>query len=246
MAAKRIVLAGLLLCAAALAAAQEPPVQPIPPPAKPLFVRWTVYPTASLSRYDYNNDVDQFEVRIYVELRLGSQEGPAVPDAVVMSLGEKLDFVTDHFEKRIVYEKGARPSEIDLEVAVKDRPPLKDRQPLPDWLVLTEPRPSIIETGSDIGVHWKFEHFEAPADVIAYDFRTGQELLRRINEPGTSVVIPAAAVHSDTIIRLYVIQSWLYKRYLDGPAYARGSEVVVIPWSQVFFRTRGPARGGRP
>jgi len=247
MSAKHTFLTGVLLCAgAALAAAQEPPVLEAAPPAKPLFVRWTAYPTASLSRYDFNNDVDQFEVRVYVELRLGSQEGPAVPDAVVTSLGERLDFVTDHYEKRIVTGKDARPAEIELEIALKGRPPLRERQPLPDWLVLAEPRPSVLEAGTDIGVHWQFDHFEAPVDVIAYDFKTGKELLRRVNEPGTSVVLPAAAIHSDTIIRLYVIQSWLYKRYLDGPAYARGSEVVVIPWSQVFFRTRGPARGGRP
>ena len=247
MSAKRTVLAGLLLCAAAVvAAAQEAPVQATPPAAPPLFIRWTVYPTASLSRYDYNNDVDQFEVRIYVEVRLGSQEGAAVPEAIVTSLGARLDFVTDHFEKRIVYEKGPRPAEVDLEVAVKDRPPLRERQPLPDWLVLTEPRPSVIETGKDLGVHWQFDRFEAPVDVMAYDFRTGKEFLRRTNQPGTSVVVPAAAVPVDTIVRLYVIQSWLYKRYLDGPAYARGSEIVVIPWSQVFFRTRGPAQGGRP
>jgi hypothetical protein len=244
---KRPVLAGVLLLAAAvLFAAQAAPVRETPQPAEPYFVRWTVYPTASLSRYDYNNDLDVYEVRVYVELRLGSQAGEALKDAVVTSLGERLEFHDDHFEKRVIFEKGARPAEVDLEIAVKGRPVLRERQPLPDWLVLTEPRPAVIETGQDLGVHWEFDHFEAPVDILAYDFKTGKEFLRRTNEAGTSVVIPAASLPPDTIVRLYAIQSWLYKRYLDGRSYARGSEVNVIPWSQVFFRTRGPARGGRP
>jgi hypothetical protein len=247
MSSKRSALAGVLMMAAAvLAAAQEAPVQAQPKPPEPLFVRWTVYPTASLSRFDYNNDLDVFEIRVYVELRLGSQEGPALTDAVITSLGERLELHEDHFEKRILFAKDARPAEVDLEIAVKDRPPLRERHPLPDWLVLDEPRPAIIATGRDIGAHWRFDRFEAPVDVIAYDFKTGKELLRRVNEAGTSVVIPAASLPADTIVRLYVIQSWLYKRYLDGRTYARGSEINVIPWSQVFFRTRGPGRGGRP
>lgn len=242
MSLKRPLLAvGLLLAAAVLAAAQE-----APKPVEPVFVRWTVYPTASLSRYDYNNDLDQFEVRVYVELRRGSQEGAAVTDAAVTSLGARLEFHEDHYEKRIVLTKEARPAEIDLEIAVKGRPVLKERQPLPDWLVLDEPRPAVYETGKDLGVHWRFDSFEGPVDVMAYDFKTGKEFLRRTNEAGTSVVIPAASLPADTIVRVYVIQSWLYKRYLDGRTYARGSEINVIPWSQVFFRTRGPARGGRP
>jgi hypothetical protein len=246
MIAKRPLLAALLLAGAALAAAQEAPVQEMPGPPELFFVRWTVYPTASLSRYDYNNDVGLFEVRVYLELRRGSQEGPAVADAVVTSLGETLEFHDDHYEKRILFEKGARPADVDFEVAIKGRRVLAERHPLPDWLVLEEPRPDVIETGRDLGVHWRFDRFEAPVDVLAYDFKSGKELLRRTNEPGTSIVIPASSLPADTIVRLYVIQSWLYKRYLDGRSYARGSELNVIPWSQVFFRTRGPARGGRP
>lgn len=247
MFAKRPLLAAVLLLAgAALAAAQEAPVQETLGPPELFFVRWTVYPTASLSRYDYNNDLDVFEVRVYLEIRRGSQEGPAVTDAVVSSLGETLEFHADHYEKRILFEKGARPADVDFEVAIKGRRVLGERHPLPDWLVLEEPRPAVVETGKDLGVHWRFDRYEAPVDVLAYDFKTGKEFLRRVNEPGTSIVIPAASLPADTIVRLYVIQSWLYKRYLDGRSYARGSELNVIPWSQVFFRTRGPARGGRP
>ena len=71
-----------------------------------------------------------------------------------------------------------------------------------------------------------------------YDFRTGKELLQRDHQAERSAVIPASGLPRSTIIRIYVIQSWLYKRFLSGPDYARGSEVNVIPWSQVFVRTK--------
>jgi len=236
--------AGLVLLAVTvLCAGQDLPDAGAPKPPEPLFVRLSVYPTASLSRYDYNNDLDLFEVRVYVELRRGSQEGVAVSDAVVTSLSEKLDFHDDHFEKKIVFGKDALPAEIDVEIAVTGRPVIKEKLPLPDWLILTAPRPAVIEAGKDLVVRWRFGRFAAPVDVLAYDFRTGKEFLRLTNVAGTSAVIDASGLPAATIVRLYIIQSWLYKRYLDGKDYARGSEINVIPWSQVFFRTKGPARG---
>ncbi len=236
----------IFLAAAALPGAQDAPVQDAPKPLEPLFVRWTVYPTASLSRYDYNNDVDLFEVRVYVEVRRGSQDGAALSDAVVTSLGEKLDFHEDHYEKRIILEPGVRPAEIDLAIALGDRRTVKRTVPLPNWLVLQEPRPSIVASGQDLVVSWSFDRFAGPVDVIGYDFRTGKEFLRRTNEPGTSLVVPAADLPGSTLVRIYILQSWLSKRYLDGREFARGSEVNFIPWSQVFIRTRGPAQGRTP
>jgi hypothetical protein len=240
------VLAAIIVLAAVLPAAQDAPIQA--PSAQPerLFVRWSVYPTASLSRYDYNNDVDLFEIRVYVEVRLGSQEGEPVRDAVVRSLGETLDFQEDHFEKRIILESKARPAEVDLEIRLRDRPNIKRNLPLPDWLVLEEPRPSIVDAGQDLVIRWSFDRFAGPVDILGYDFRTGKEFLRRTNEPGVSVVVPAADLPPSTIVRIYIIQSWLSKRYLDGREFARGSEVNFIPWSQVFIRTKGPLPGGRP
>lgn len=236
----RPALAILVLLAAALPAAQDVPPQEAPRSPEPVFVRWTVYPTASLSRYDYNNDVDLFEVRVYVELRRGSQEGEALIDAVVSSLGQRLEVHDDHFEKRIVLEAGVRPAEIDLAIGLPDRPTIKRQVPLPDWLVLKEPRPSIVEAGRDLVVSWAFDRFKAPVDVFGYDFRTGKEFLRRTNEPATSLVVPAADVPASTTVRIYILQSWLAKRYLDGREFARGSEVNFIPWSQVFIRTKAP------
>lgn len=240
----RPALAILVLLAAVLPAAQDAPAQDQPKPPEPVFVRWTVYPTASLSRYDYNNDVDLFEVRVYVELRRGSQEGEVLSGAAVSSLGQKLEFHDDHYEKRIVLEAGPRPGEVDLAIGLPDRPAIKRKVPFPDWLVLKEPRPSIVEAGQDLVVSWAFERFAAPVDVLGYDFRTGKEFLRRTSEPGTSVVVPAADVPASTTVRIYILQSWLAKRYLDGREFARGSEVNFIPWSQVFIRTKGP--GDRP
>lgn len=234
----------LILSAAVLCAGQDLPAPENQKPPEPLFVRLTFYPTASLSRYDYNNDIDLYELRVYAELRRGSQEGAAVDDAAVTALGEELAYHDDHYEKRILFEKGTLPAEVEVKIAVKGRDPIEEKVPLPDWLVLTEPRPAIVESGQNVVVSWRFNRFAAPVDVLGYDFRTGKEFLKRTNVAETSVVIPASELPAATIVRVYIIQSWLYKRYLHGRDRARGSEVNVIPWSQVFFRTKGP--GQRP
>ncbi|HMA55028.1 MAG TPA: hypothetical protein VKT17_11220 [Acidobacteriota bacterium] len=228
----------ILVTAGALAAAQDLPVPAPSEPPAPLFVRLSVYPTASLSRYDYNNDLDLYEIRIYAELRRGSQDGPAVADAVVASFGERLDYVEDHYEKRVAVDRGRLPAELEIEIAAKGRAAIKERFPLPAWLVLTEPRPALVDPEKDVPIRWQFSRFDAPVDVHVYDFRTGKELLQRDHQAERSAVIPAPGLPRSTIIRIYIIQSWLYKRYLSGPDYARGSEVNVIPWSQVFVRTK--------
>jgi hypothetical protein len=230
-------LALALAAAVTKAAAQDTPEANAPQP-KPLFVRVSIHPTVSLSRFDYNNDLDLAEIRVYVELRLGSQEGPVVPNAVVTALGRKLGWMTDHYEKRLLLEGGWRPSEIDVEITAEDRAVIKERFPIPDWLTLTEPRPAVIELGQDLKVAWSFGRFLTPVDVSAYDFRTGKAFFQKDNQAGPAVVIPAASLPPSTIVRIYILPSWLYKRFLSGEAYARGSEVTIIPWSQVFVRTK--------
>ena len=71
----------LILLAGLSAASQETSPQngPEEPAPESLYVRLTFYPTASLSRYDYNNDVDHYEVRAYekindLSLTLGTYE----------------------------------------------------------------------------------------------------------------------------------------------------------------------------
>jgi hypothetical protein len=228
----------VLFAAGALAAAQDLPAPEAPKPPEPLFVRLSVYPTASLSRYDYNNDLDLYEMRIYVELRRGSQEGPSISGAILTSLGERLDYVEDHYEKRIPLDKGRLPAEIEIDIAAEGRAAIKERFPLPAWLVLTEPRPAIVDPAGDLTVRWRYDRFLAPVDIHAYDFKTGKEFYHGDHLAGPEVVVPTSSLPHTTILRIYVIQSWLYKRFLGGPDYARGSEVNVIPWSQVFVRTK--------
>jgi hypothetical protein len=237
---QRCPFAALLFLATAgvLSAAQDPAALSAQKPPEPVFVRLSVYPTASLSRYDYANDIDLYEIRIYAEVRRGSQEGAAIADAVITSLSEKLEYLEDHYEKRIPLDKDRLPPEFDVEIAVKGRPVIRERFPLPAWLVLMEPRPAIVDPGTDLGLRWRFSRFPAPVDVRAYDFRTGKEFFRRDHVEGTSAVIGAADLPASTIIRIYAIQSWLSKRFLSGDDYARGSEINVIPWSQVFIRTK--------
>jgi hypothetical protein len=236
----RIPLAAILFLGAVgvLFAGQDLPVPEAPQPPEPLFVRLSVYPTASLSRYDFNNDLDLYELRVYAELRRRSQEGPPVADAIVRAAGERIDFVTDHYEKRIFLDKDRLPSEFGVEIGVPGRSPLRESFALPDWLVLTEPKPAIIDPANDLEIRWHYLRFLAPVDVRAYDFRTGKEFFTGDQVAATAVVVPASRLPGSTIVRVYIIQSWLFKRFLGGPDYARGSEVNVIPWSQVFVRTK--------
>ena len=233
----------LLLAVVGLSPGQEAPTQDTPKPPEPLFVRVTAYPTVSLSRYDYNNDIDLFEIRVYVELRRGSQEGHAVADARVSALSENLEYQTDHYEKRIILGKDSLPEELEVEIAAKNRPVMRERFPLPSWLVLTDPQPAVFEAGKDLPIHWQFSRFTAPVDILAYDFKTGKEFFRRDHVEETSSIVPAGKVPASTIVRIYIIQSWFYKRFLGGMDYARGSEINIIPWSQVFIRTKAPAQG---
>lgn len=232
-----VLILGLALAAATAAPAQDQPGTEAAKP-QPLFVRLSVHPTVSLSRYDYNNDLDLAEIRVYIELRLGSQEGQSIPNALVTALGQKLDYVTDHYEKRIILEPGRRPSEMEIEIAAGDRAVIKERFPIPDWLTLTGPQPDIIDPGQDLKVAWTYGRFLFPVDVSAYDFKTGKAFFQKDNQAGPAVIIPASSLPRATILRIYVLPSWLYKRFLSGEAYARGSEVNVIPWSQVFVRTK--------
>jgi hypothetical protein len=239
MRARNTMLSALLLLAVVgLCSGQEATTQDTPKPPEPFFVRVTVYPTASLSRYDYNNDIDIYEVRVYVELRRGSQEGEAVADARVTALAQKLDYQNDLYQKRIILEKDDLPAEVEVEIAARNRPVIREKFPFPSWLVLADPRPAVIEVAKGLPVRWRFSRFSAPVDVRAYDFKTGKEFFRRDHEADTETLVPAADLPASTIVRIYIIQSWLYKRFLAGDAYARGSEVNVIPWSQVFIRTK--------
>lgn len=219
-------------------AAQETPPQEKPqaPALDPLFVRLTFYPTASLSRYDYNNDVDLYEVRAYAEIRLKSESGEIVSDARVTVLSQSLDFQKDHYEKRIVVEKEKLPDELDVTIVPTDRPAIRRKYPIPFWLILLEPRPAIVDPSRDLPIKWRFSAFSAPVDVHVYDFKKGDAVVNLDNMAETMTAVPADRIPASTTLRIYVISSWLLKRFLSGEELVRGSEVNIIPWSQVFIR----------
>ena len=108
---------------------------------------------------------------------------------------------------------------------------------IPTWLIVLNPRPAIVETSKDLVIKWKYTRFDAPVDVIAYDFKTGKRIFEKLNLYNDEVILSANKLPKSTIVRVWVIQSWLYKRYIGDAAVVPGSEIVVIPWSQVFFRT---------
>lgn len=217
---------------------QEPPARERMEAVDRLFVRLTLYPTASMSRYDYNNDVDLYEVRAYADVRLSSPEGPAVTDARLTVLAQTLEYQSDLYQKRIVVDKDTLPEEVDFEIAAGGKTVFREKIIIPAWLVLQEPRPAILDRGRDLVIRWLFSRFSAPVDVSAYDFRRGGEFFSREHAAGTEFVVPGDKVPAETTLRIIAMQSWLYKRFLRGEGLARGSEVNVIPWSQVFIRTR--------
>ncbi len=209
-----------------------------PEMTEPIFVRLTLYPTASLSRYDYNNDIDHFEVRAYAELHRNTQEGPLIPDARIFVLSELLEFTEGQYQKRIIVDKDHLPDEVNVQIVIGETVILKEKVPLATWIVLEEPRPAIIETAQDLTVRWRFQNVNAPVNMRAYNFRNGDLFYNAEDISETAILIPAQSLPPSTILRIYVIHSWLYKRFLSGDTLARGSEILVIPWSQVFLRTQ--------
>lgn len=244
----------LAVLTAALVSPGGPPVQAAPPPPspqvqeartspppEPVFVRLTLYPTASLSRFDYDIDLDSYELRAYVELRRESPLGEPIPDALVAVQGEGLNWDKDHYEKRITVSKNDLPEEIEVRViAGEGGVDLRRTFTLPAWLILLQPRPSLVQPEDPLTVGWYFTHFAAPVDLRVYDFKTGRAIFNQDGLVGTETQLPPDALPPGIVVRIYVIQSWVSKRYLTGPGIARGSEINVIPWTQVFVRT-GPA-----
>jgi hypothetical protein len=202
-----------------------------------IFVRTTIYPTANLSRYDYNNDLDLYEIRAYVELRDKTPIGDLIDNAHVFVNSQLLDFKIDHYEKRIKISKESLVEEVNLRIETQDGRIVKNNFLIPTWLILLSPSPKIIPAHKELLIEWKYTHFEAPVDVFIYNFRTGKMIMEKRDLHDNKIMLPADELPKSTIVRIWVTQSWLYKRYLRGSSVVLGSELVVIPWSQVFFRT---------
>jgi hypothetical protein len=236
---KRTILSlfGIFLIVSICLQAQDPDSQEQPTEPDKLYVRATVYPTANLSRYDYNNDLDLYEIRVYVELRDKTPIGDIIDNAHVFANSQLLDFKIDHYEKRIRISKESVVNEMDLRIETQDSRIVKEAFDLPTWLVLLSPRPDILSSTEDVAISWKYSRFEAPVDVFAYDFKTGDKIFEKRDFYNDRIALPARKLPESTIVRVWVMHSWLYKKYLRGPLVVPGSEVIVIPWSQVFFRT---------
>ncbi len=232
-----LIFLGIFLIISVCLQAQEAESQEDFAEPEKLFVRATIYPTINLSRYDYNNDVDLYEIRAYVELRNKTPIGDLIDNAHVFVNAHLLDYKIDHYEKRIMVPEEALIEELDLRIETQDSRIVKKTFHIPTWLVMLNPRPAIITHSKNLEINWKYTRFEAPVDVFAYNFKTGKKIFEKLNLYDSKVMLPASNLPESAIVRIWVMQSWLYKRYLRGSIVVPGSEVVVIPWSQVFFRT---------
>jgi hypothetical protein len=203
-----------------------------------LFVKVTIYPTASLSRYDYNNDIDLFELRAYVELREKSPTGELVSDAQVYVNSKLLQYKTDHYEKRIKVSRDAPAREIAIRINTPNDRQIQQKVVIPTWLILENPKPDIIDSEKDLEISWLYTNYGSPVDVSAYNFKSGEVITTKHDVEGNKFVIPASKIPPSTIVRVFVMQSWSFKRFLSGQALVRGSEITLIPWTQVFLRSR--------
>lgn len=203
-----------------------------------IFCRATIYPTVSLSRYDYNNDIDLYELRAYVELRQETPAGEPVTDALVWVNSEPLVLKNGQYEKRIKVEASELPRKITLRVEMPDGRYFKETHSIPNWLILNSPRPSVIDSTIELNVSWDFAGFENPVNIFIYNFKTGNEICCKHDLKAKEIVILPEQIPSGTTVRIYVIHSWIYKKYLQERDLVKGSEINIIPWSQVFIRTK--------
>jgi len=205
-----------------------------------VFINAVIYPTFSLSRYDYNNDLNHVEIRAYVNLRLGSPHGEVISDAEVAVNGNHLEFNAkeNNYEKRIKIPSDSLASEFRFNISTREGIVFTRTYSIPDWLIIQNPKPSLVDSNSDLRLAWSFKNFGGPVDVRAYNFKTGDEILRADNMVSTETYISSDDLHENTLLRIYVICSWFYKKYIRGDNLAQGSEMNIMPWSQVFIRTK--------
>jgi len=154
---------------------EQPPQEETAPETQPapLYVRAIIYPTASLSRYDYNNDLDLFEVRAYVVIREGSPVGDFIPDARVVVNSTGLEWRKNQYEKRIPVPADNLPSQIDLQITTADGRRISQKFPIPCWLILTQPRPAIMEEIAPLNIAWEVKQGAIPADVMPMILKEG-------------------------------------------------------------------------
>ena len=207
------------------------------PETEKYFIRITVYPTASLSRYDYNIDPDLYELRAYIDLRKGSPTGTLISEANVLVAENKAEVENDLYSIRLAVDRDKLPDSFSVRASFQGDTIFDKVFPLPNWLKIEHPRPGIIEPGRDLAVKWSFQQEAGPVNLRFYDFKAGQPSFDLNDLPEREALIPGKLILPDTIVRIFVMQSWMYKRFIIDPALVRGSEISVIPWSQVFLRS---------
>lgn len=226
-----------ILALSALAAGQE---QPPPPEPAPLFVKATFFPTFSLSRYDYNLDRNRLELRAYIELREDGIQGEVVRDAEVWVNGEAIAFNRKHgdYRKRILLlHKDHFPREIQLKIDRGDANMIRQTVLFPGWVKLTSPQPQILKSGKGLEINWNYSATPFPLVLNIEDTRQRRKLRREFREPGDPLVLTEKEIPENTILRIWIATDWFFKKYLSGKYIVKGSEINVMPWSQVFLRT---------
>lgn len=210
------------------------------PDSPPLFIRATIYPTLSLARYDYNNDVNKVEMRVYLNVRDGQRDGPVIRDAEVSVNGGKIPFNKEErdYRQRLDIDNMEWNRDILIEVRIPDGRSWSGSHTFPGWLLLKDPQPSIITDKTDLAVNWTFTGHPFGVTVHVFDFKQGQRILRQSDVGPGGIVVPGDSLPPNTILRIWITPHWFYKQYIRGEGIARGSEINVIPWSQTFLRTR--------
>ena len=161
-----------------------------------------------------------------------------ISDARVTVSGTDLEFKDGQYLARIPVKQDAFPKDFSIRIAAPERGVIEKILPLPGWLILESPRPDIVDSGQDLEVRWMSTGTGGPVNVRAYDFKSDRFRFNLDDVEAEMVVIPADTIPPSTIVRLFVITSWISKRFFEDPGAARGSEINIIPWSQVFFRTK--------
>lgn len=239
----RVLLLIMTLAAAAWPCARE---QKQESECTPLFIKATFYPTCSLSRYDYNIDINRRELRAYIELRRGGIQGEPVRDARVQVNGNAIEYneTENDYRRRILLENAPDfPRDITIEIKRSDGCRIRESFTFPGWVEMASPQPQIITADKDIAVNWTFSSLPFPLQLHIYDYSQRRSLLHKRLEPSQATLLPRESIPAGAVLRIWITADWFFKKYLSGKDVVRGSEINVMPWSQVFVRTRSRETG---
>ncbi|HDP94167.1 MAG TPA: hypothetical protein ENN40_02270 [Candidatus Aminicenantes bacterium] len=237
MKVRPVILVILLMIVSPVAGQDQPAI----PKCAPLFIKATFYPTYSLSRYDYDIDRNRQELRAYIELRQGGIHGDAVRDARILVNGTPIDYndkEKDYRRRILIQQQDNFSRDILLEIQRPDGCRIREEVNFPGWVKISDPAAKIVEINTSIPVRWTFSSHPFPLVLHIFDFKQRQKLLRRRLDPGDSAHLPQKDIPKNSILRIWITSDWFFKKYLSGKHIVRGSEINILPWSQVFVRTR--------